>query len=58
MLGDLIYEGKGKIMGTRVLNAEENKVEHSGAVEGRFKEIDVTEIDTFWAFPVGENTLW
>ncbi|MGD1835648.1 MAG: hypothetical protein ACPKQO_07985 [Nitrososphaeraceae archaeon] len=58
MLGDLIYEGKGKITGTRVLDAEEKKVEHSAAGEGRLKDIDTTEIDTFWAIPVGKNVVY
>lgn len=58
MLGELIYQGKGKITGTRVINVDENKVEHSAGGEGRLKDIDVTEIDTFWVIPVGKNTLF
>lgn len=55
MLGELIYQAKGKITGTRVLNADENKVEHSAGGEGRFNDIDVNEIDTFWAIHLGNN---
>ena len=58
MLGELIYQARGKITGTRVLNADENKVEYSAGGEGRFNDIDVNEIDTFWAIPVGKNTLY
>jgi len=29
MLGDLIYEGKYRITNSRVLNVEENKIEHT-----------------------------
>lgn len=57
MLADLIYQGKGRIIGTRILNAEKGKVEYSASGEGRFKDISVTEIDTFWSMPSGENTF-
>ena len=28
MIGDLLYEGKGKLVGLRLLNADEYKIEH------------------------------
>ena len=54
MLGDLIYEGKNRtITGSRVLNAEENKIEHSSIEEGRFKkDIQITILGTFGTIPV------
>lgn len=54
-IDDLIYEGKGEITGTRVLNAEEGKVENAAISIGIFNGINVTEIETFWAIPVGNN---
>lgn len=32
-------------------------MEHSASGEGRFKNIKTTEIDTFWAIPVGKNEV-
>ena len=29
MIGDLLYEGKGKLVGLRLLNADEYKIEHT-----------------------------
>jgi len=58
MLGNLIYEGRGKITVTRVVDVEENKVEHSAAGNGRLKDTDTAEIDTFWAIPVGKNVVY
>lgn len=58
MLGDLIYEERGKITSTRVLDTKEKRVEHSAKGEGRFKNIKTTEIDTFWAIPVGKNRVY
>jgi hypothetical protein len=58
MLGELIFEGKGRITGPRILNAEENKVEHTLLGMGRFKDIDVNIISTFWTIPAGKNTVY
>lgn len=58
MLGDLIYEGKGRIIGTRVLNAEENKIEYTLIEEGKFKNIDVTITSTFWTIPTGKDIVY
>jgi len=54
-IDDLIYEGKGEITGTRVLNAEEGKVENTAISIGIFNGINATEMETFWAIPVGNN---
>lgn len=58
MLGDLIYEGNGRITGPRVLSAEENKIEYTLLEIGRFKDIDVNVTSTFWTIPVGKNTVY
>ncbi|MGD1835152.1 MAG: hypothetical protein ACPKQO_05475 [Nitrososphaeraceae archaeon] len=59
MLGDLIYEGKNRTTNSRVLNAEENKVEHNFTEEGRFKEdIDIIMIGTFWTVSVDDNVVY
>ncbi|MGD1836743.1 MAG: hypothetical protein ACPKPY_01630 [Nitrososphaeraceae archaeon] len=58
MLGDLIYEGKNKTIYSRVLNAEENKVEHTFTEEGKFKDIDITLVATFWEVPVGKDVVY
>ncbi|MGD1838349.1 MAG: hypothetical protein ACPKPY_09885 [Nitrososphaeraceae archaeon] len=59
MLGDLIYEGKGRITNSRVLNAEENKIEYTMEEEGKFnKDIDVTMTTTFWTVPAGKNIVY
>lgn len=58
MLGDLIYEGKGRITNTRVLNVEENKIEHTLIEDGKFKDIDVIMTITFWTIPAGSETVY
>lgn len=58
MLGDLIYEGNIKIIGTRVLNAEENRIEHTNSSEGKFKDIDGSFLGTFWVIPVGKDVFY
>ncbi|MGD1834780.1 MAG: hypothetical protein ACPKQO_03570 [Nitrososphaeraceae archaeon] len=55
MLGDLIYEGKYKIANTRILNTEENKKEYNFTEEGRFKDIEITLIGTFWTVSAGKS---
>jgi hypothetical protein len=49
MLGDQIYEGKGKITGTRVLDVDVPKMENSYMVQSKLKGIEVTETGTFTA---------
>jgi hypothetical protein len=51
MLGDLIFEGRGKTTGKRVLSAEGPKIEVSFASEGKYKDIEIKEIGTFTAIP-------
>ena len=47
MLGDLIYEAKGKVTGRRVLDTEGPTIEGSYQAQGKLKGIDVTEMGTF-----------
>lgn len=49
MLGDLIYEAQGKLTGTRVLDAEDLKMESSFTAQGKIKGVEVTEMGTFWS---------
>lgn len=51
MLGDLLYEGKGRLTGSRIINVDEYKIEHSITEEEKFKDIEITEIGTFWTIP-------
>jgi hypothetical protein len=57
MLGDLLYEGKGRLASSRILNAEEYKVEHSIKEEGKFKDIEITEIETFCTIPTTDKNV-
>ena len=58
MLGDLIYEGKNKTTNSRVLNVDENKIEYTFTEEGKFKNIDITMLATFWTIPVDKDVVY
>lgn len=47
MLGDQVYEGKGKVTGQRVLDVEVPKVENSYMVQSKLKGVEMTETGTF-----------
>ena len=47
MLGELLYEGKGRLAGSRVLNVDEYKIEHTMIEEGKFKDVEITLLGTF-----------
>jgi hypothetical protein len=49
MLGDQIYEGKGKITGTRVLDVNIPTIENTYTVQSKLKGIEITETGTFTA---------
>jgi hypothetical protein len=56
MLGELIYEHKGKITGQKVLDINEEglpKIEVSLSANGNFKKegIEVTETVKYWSIP-------
>ena len=58
MLGELLYEGKGRLAGSRILNVDEYKVEHSMIEEGKIKDIEITMLGTFWTIPSGKNVTY
>jgi hypothetical protein len=47
-LGELIEDESGKITGHRVLDIEGPKIERSFTMTGKYKEIEATDIGTFW----------
>jgi hypothetical protein len=50
MLGELIYEAKGKITGYRVLDVEGPKIEVTISENGTLKGgIETTDIVTYWS---------
>jgi hypothetical protein len=52
MLGELIYEAKGKITGYRVLDVEGPKIEVTISENGTLKRgIETTDIVTYWSVP-------
>jgi hypothetical protein len=58
MLGELLYKGKGRPAGSRVLNADEYKVELSMIEEGKFKDVEITLLGTFWTIPAGKSVTY
>jgi len=59
MLGELLDEGKSRGTDSRILNADEYKVEHSITEEGNFKDIEITILGTFWTIPnVDKNVTY
>jgi hypothetical protein len=53
-LGELIEDENGKITGHRVLDIEGPKIERSFTMVGKYKEIEATDIGTFWTV-MGES---
>ena len=47
MLGELLYEGKGRLAGSRVLNVDEYKIEHTMIEAGKFKDVEIILLGTF-----------
>jgi hypothetical protein len=48
VLGELIEDETGKITGHRVLDVEGPKIERSFIMTGKYKEVEATDIGTFW----------
>jgi hypothetical protein len=49
-LGELIIEDRGKISGQRVLDVDDGPtIESSFSMEGRYKGIIGTDIETYWS---------
>ena len=57
MLGELIYEGHGKVGAARVLD-EHGKVEVSDQESGKLIGMEVTTWVTFLAVPRPDGTIW
>ena len=59
MLGDEIYEARGKVTGVRVIGIEEGpngvRTETSYTMQGKIKGIEITETGTFIAVMRSEN---
>lgn len=58
MLGDLVYETKGKVTGERVLDVNPVKIESSYTVEGKLKGIEITEMGTYTSTMRPDGTMW
>jgi hypothetical protein len=58
MLGELLFEIKGRLGGSLILNADEYKLEHSMIEEGKFKDIEIRILGTFWTIPSGNNVTY
>jgi hypothetical protein len=48
VLGELIEDLTGKITGHRIIDVEGPKVERSFTMAGKFKEVEATDMGTFW----------
>jgi len=57
MLGELIREASGKLVGTRVLD-EHGKIEATVEEHGRILGTEETTTATFWAVPRSDGTLY
>jgi hypothetical protein len=58
VLGEIIYEHTGKIIGQRVLDVEGPKIETSFRATGKFKGTDITETTTYWSVPRPGGALY
>jgi hypothetical protein len=58
MLGDLIYEQKGKITSQRVLDAEGAKMETSFSGSANYRGTDGTEVGTYSSILRPEGVLY
>jgi hypothetical protein len=58
MLGDLIYESKGKITVQRVLDTDGPKIETSFSASGTCKGNEVVEIATYWNIAKSPGLLY
>ena len=54
MLGEQVYEAKGKLTGQRVLDVEGPKIDTFSA-SGTMKGVEITHIATFWTIPQGNG---
>ena len=54
----IIIWNKSRLTGSRILNADEYKIEHSLTHEGKLKDIEITILGAFWAIPTGKNVIY
>ncbi|MDQ4073067.1 MAG: hypothetical protein M3162_02045 [Thermoproteota archaeon] len=59
-LGELVFEGKGKVTSQRSVKSEkgEEKMEASFIRKGKLKGMDVTNSGTFWTMPIGGGAFY
>lgn len=57
MLGDLIYEAKGKVIGERVLELNPPKIESSYTLESTLKGMKVSELGTYTSTMRPDGTM-
>ena len=57
MLGDIIYEQKGKISGYRILDVDGTTIETSIIGTGIINGIEVTDIVTYWSMPTSYSSI-
>ena len=48
VLGELIEDESGTITGHRILDVEGPKIERSFTMAGKYKEVEATDMGTFW----------
>jgi hypothetical protein len=58
MLGDLVYESKGKVTGERVLGVNPAMIESTYSVEGKLKGMEITETGTYTGMMRPDGTIW
>lgn len=58
MLGNLVYEGTGRLTGQRILNAEAQKIEISISGMGKVNEVEVKEMWTYITKPKTNNLVF
>jgi hypothetical protein len=60
MLGDMIYEALGKLIGTRVLDVQDGipKVEVTISQEGALRGTEVTGVITYWSVPRDDGAMY
>ena len=54
----MLFEIKGRPTGSRILNAEEYKIEHSLTQEEKLKDIKITILGTCWKIPTNKNVTY
>jgi hypothetical protein len=58
MLGELLYEGKGRVTGSRISNADEYKIEYAITKDGKCKDIETRAIVVFSTKTVDKKVVY